>query len=1192
MKNSNNRNLIMGFGISLLLLLGGSLASYYTISKLIASSRLVDHTHEVLQVSDEILSNVKDGETGQRGFLLTKQRDFLQPYIGSKERSLQSLSKLRELTADNPTQQLNCDSLNSMIIARFMILDESIRGVDNNLTIDITRLREGHVYMNQVRNLVKRVQLIEDGLMRQRTAEMDKFVRFAPIATIIATVLALAITLFFFKKVLDDSREKTKMAEVLRKKDEEITERIVIIEKLAGNLASGDYSIRLNSEENDSLGSLSGSLNKMAVALDQSFTAVKANQWLQQGIAGLGQQLAGEKGLADLSAESISFIADYTGSQMGALYLLDSDNSLVVHGGYALPLTINEIRIKANEGLVGQCFSTKKEIWIKDISEDLYTNFSSGSIKPRQLVLVPITFEGYPAGVIELGTINSYTPEHIDYLRRIGELIGISINTAQNRLRLKELLEETQSQSEELQAQHRELENINSELETQTEKLQTSEEELKVQQEELMEANQELEERSRLLEEKNHLVVVRNLEIQKKAEELTLSTRYKSEFLANMSHELRTPLNSILLLSRLLSENNEKNLTGEQIEYAEVIQGSGQGLLQLIDEILDLSKIESGKLVLEFEHVNVQEVTQQMRMLFGPMATEKKVAFNINIEKGVPGVIETDRQRLEQILKNLISNALKFTHTGSIDLNVLLSKEQPNSVAFEVVDSGIGIPQEKQDLIFEAFQQADGSTKRKYGGTGLGLSISRQLARLLDGDISLQSEVDKGSRFMLTIPLFKAVQAPAVTKPHPIAQVEPSPATSSTISPYIALDIPKPIPDDRESIKADDKIILIVEDDIHFAKALFDFAKQRGYKVIHLVRGDEVLQAAIKYKPLGILMDIQLPIMDGLTAMDELKKDSRTRHIPVHIMSSFEVKKESLHRGAVDFINKPVLYDQMASVLQKIERAVHSDQKKVLIVEDNSYHARALAYFLSTNKVNAEISDDIQKSVEALQKKEVNCVILDMGLPGAKAYEALDIVKQNAELEHVPIIIFTGQSLSRTEEQRIRQYADAIVVKTAHSYERILNEVSLFLHLVNQPTEKKNGKGLGKMDEVLKNKTVMLVDDDVRNIFALTKALEKHKMFVLPAVDGKEALHLLQQNEKTDIVLMDMMMPELDGYETISRIRTNKKWKNLPIIAVTAKAMTGDREKCLQAGASDYISKPVDTDQLLSLMRVWLYESK
>lgn len=1192
MKSNFGRNLRLGFGISLVLLLASSVASYYTISKLIDSAEWVDHTNEVLQASENIISNIKDGESGQRGYLLTGQQDFLQPYNGSYERTMNDFRQLKQLTSDNPEQQSNCDSLEDAIGKRFAILQQSIRMKDAGQEIDIHRLRDGQKYMEQVRSLIRKIQRIENKLMTERQAELNRFVGFAPWVILTAALLSLVITGFFFKRVMDDFREKTSMADSLREKDEETSNRISIIEELAGKLAAGDYTIRLNAEQRDGLGSLAGSLNTMAISLDNTFRQLSENEWLQTGAVQLSEKITGDKTEEEVGNEAISFISQYTDSHIGAIYLAETFDSLTLTSGYGLPSKLISKTIKTGEGLPGQSFRNGKSIWIKEISDDVHINFVAGELKPRHLIVCPFSHEGRILGIIEIGSVNEYGEQHQKFLGSITELLGVAVNTARNRARLKELLEETQSQSEELQAQHRELENMNAELEAQAEKLQTSEEELKVQQEELMETNQELEERSRMLEEKNHLIVVRNLEIQKKAEELALSTRYKSEFLANMSHELRTPLNSVLLLSRLLSENNQGNLTAEQIEYAQVIQTSGHGLLQLIDEILDLSKIESGKLELDYERVTVNEIMQNMRMIFQPMAAEKNVALTIEADDSVPVMIETDKLRVEQVLKNLLSNALKFTHSGTIELKAFLSPGNDNSLSFTVKDSGIGIPEDKQQLIFEAFQQADGSTKRKYGGTGLGLSISRQLARLLSGDITLESEVNKGSTFTLTIPLFKPTGEPAAAPKTPELVAATEENATSPVSTLLAKDIPPSLADDRDNIGKEDKVLLIVEDDLNFARALLDFARKKGYKVVHIARGDEALPAATTYKPVGVLLDIQLPVKDGLTIMDEMKRNSATRHIPIHIISSFEVKKESISRGAVDFVNKPVTVDQMASVLEKIEKAMTTGSKKVLIVEDNTYHAKALAYFLSTNKVTAEISEDIQQSIHSLEKEEVNCVILDMGLPGKKAYEALDIVRQNAALENIPIIIFTGQSLSRNEEQRIRQYADTIVVKTAHSYQRILNEVSLFLHLVDQPEDKKQPRrGLGKMDEVLKNKTVLVTDDDVRNIFALTKALEKHKMTVITAIDGKEALQALEGPAKVDIVLMDMMMPEMDGYETISRIRNNSKWKNLPVIAVTAKAMQGDREKCIQAGASDYISKPVDTDQLLSLMRVWLYET-
>jgi signal transduction histidine kinase/CheY-like chemotaxis protein len=820
---------------------------------------------------------------------------------------------------------------------------------------------------------------------------------------------------------------------------------------------------------------------------------------------------------------------------------------------------------------------------------------ATGSAQPRNILIVPLVHNRITEGVIEIAGLEEFSSLTETFLTQAAAPIAVALQAAKSRARLQELLEETQSQSEELQAQHSELENINAELEAQAEKLQTSEEELRVQQEELLQVNQEMEERSRLLEERNQVIVERNLEIQQKAEQLAMSTKYKSEFLANMSHELRTPLNSVLLLSRLLSENNENNLSNEQVEYARVIQSSGQGLLSLIDEILDLSKIEAGKMELEYQPVMVRAVAEDMRSLFGPVAKERGVELNIQIDQAVPSQIETDKLRIEQILKNLLSNALKFTSKGSVSLIITPLKNNHAFISFTVKDTGIGIPKEKQDLIFEAFQQADGSTRRKYGGTGLGLSISRQLSKLLGGEIKVSSEPGVGSEFTVYLPIKKAFAQQKPAEPEkeiPIAPVIPEEIRPSAN--FVAPSIPENIPDDRNTINGEDKIILIVEDDTAFAKALLEFTHARGYKGLVAVRGDEGIELAQRYNPVGILLDIQLPVKDGWEVMEELKSNPHTRHIPVHVMSSLEAKKESLTKGAVDFINKPVAFEQMQEVFKKIEKVISRDHKKVLIVEENPKHAKALAYFLETFNVSTQISNSVHDGVNSLKTQELDCVILDMGIPDQHAYETLDQVKKNLGFEHLPVIIFTGKNLSKVEESRIKQYADSIVIKTAHSYQRILDEVSLFLHLVegNNHGEKQTVKykRLGALNEVLAGKKVLVTDDDVRNIFSLTKALEIHNMKVVTAVDGKEALKQLQENPDTDIVLMDIMMPEMDGYEAMQQIRKKKQYQKLPIIAVTAKAMTGDREKCIKAGASDYISKPVDIDQLLSLLRVWLYD--
>lgn len=936
--------------------------------------------------------------------------------------------------------------------------------------------------------------------------------------------------------------------------------------------------------------------------------------WIQTGLSTINGVLIGHKKIDESCDVVLSTLVDYLGAEVGTLYLHNYSNTLELQCSYAI---LDEKKlprlVKIGQNRLGKATENKKPVIIDSVPDDYLTIGSSlGESQPKHLIMLPLIQGGEIEGVIEIASFNDLHPGTGSFLRQVGGNIASTIQSMKSRSRLQELLEETQTQTEELQTQHSELENLNTELEAQAQKLQASEEELKVQQEELLQANQELEERSNLLEDRNQIIIDRNLEIQKKAEELELSTRYKSEFLANMSHELRTPLNSILLLSRLLSENGDNNLNKDQVEYAHVIQNSGKSLLSLIDEILDLSKIEAGKMAVEFKPEPIHEVVTSMRSLFTPLANEKQLDLQFSIGKDVPEEITTDRMRLEQILKNLLSNALKFTTKGFIHLDVTEDKSHAGSIKFSVKDSGIGIAPDKQEHIFGAFQQADGSTRRMYGGTGLGLAISRELARLLGGNLTVSSKESVGSEFILSVPIDgrepvneESVDEEFANEPNEMPTTEvisdEAPedshgevASENDEQTFIASVIPEDVPDDRKSIKKDDNVILIIEDDTAFAKSLLSFTQKKGYKGLVAVRGDQGIEMAFRYNPQAILLDLQLPVKDGWQVMKELKENPKTRHIPVHMMSSYEIRKESLKKGAIDFINKPVAFEQMNEIFKKLEKALERGSKKVLIIEENSKHAEALAQYLSTFNVKSEIKGEIKTGVETLQKEDVDCVILDMGIPDEIGYKTLEAVKDNPGLDNLPIIVFTGKNLSRIEEQKIKQYADSIVVKTAHSYQRILDEVTLFLHLVeeNKETEgiKKPTNSTGRFNEILAGKTVLIADDDIRNIFSLTKALEHFNMNVLTANDGKEALDVLEANiDQVDIILMDMMMPQMDGYETTTRIRKNPKISNLPILAVTAKAMVGDREKCIRAGASDYISKPVDIDQLISLLRVWLY---
>jgi signal transduction histidine kinase/CheY-like chemotaxis protein/CHASE3 domain sensor protein len=1186
MKTTVTRNLQIGFGLSLLLLVISSIVSYISITNLLNSSELVDHSSQVIQSLETVISTMKDAETGQRGFLLTGRDEFLEPYNGSYDKALLNTNKAADLTVDNARQQENVRVIKDIMLKRMTGLEQMINKKRSGQVVTVDDLRQGKLNMDALRAAVANMEHDENAMLIARTAKLKQFSTFTPVIIVFAAILSLVISIFSYFKVTSDLAERNRLQKALEDKDIETSHRIGVIQGIADKISNGEYEIRVDDKEKDTLGSLAGSLNKMAQSLDYSFAKLSDNEWLQTGIAQLNDRMVGEKDVTAIADDILDFVANYTKSQVGALYTFEGE-TLHLQSGFALSSTINKT-IPANEGILGQVASTGKQIFLNDIDpEYISVSHATGSIKPKNVIAIPVFQDNKVRGVIELGSINNYTERKLDFLQNVAGNIGIAITSAQNRKKMQELLEETQAQSEELQAQHSELENLNTELEAHTQRLQTSEEELRVQQEELQQTNGELEERNRIINDRNE-------EIQLKAAELEQSTRYKSEFMANMSHELRTPLNSILLLSRYLSENNEENLTEEQTESARVILSSGNGLLDLIDELLDLSKIEAGKMELEYEQIQLGGIASDMQSLFSPIAREKKLELIIDNKFKPADAFETDKMRLEQIIKNLMSNALKFTASGSVQLSIQPVADDESLIEFAVKDTGVGIPKEKQEMVFEAFKQADGSTKRKFGGTGLGLSISRELARLLGGEIKLTSEPGKGSTFTVILPKVKpaTVPLPQPARVETALVLQEEPKADERIK-HLSPTIPSDIDDDRDTIVKGDKVILIIEDDTAFAKALLGFTRQRGYKGVITVRGDQGVEMALKYHPLAILLDLQLPVMDGWEVMEALKTNPLTKPIPVHIMSSMEAKKESRLRGAVDFINKPIAMEQMKQMFHKLEDALSRSPKKVLIIEENTKHAKALAYFLESFNVSAAVSSSVTDGVNTLQKQEVDCVILDMGIPDKNAYETLELIKQNPGLENLPIIVFTGKSLSSAEESRIKQYADSIVIKTAHSYQRILDEVALFLHLIEENKEKPNTSRInvnGPLNEVLKDKTVLIADDDVRNIFSLTKSLEKHQMRVISATDGKEALAQLQQHPETSIVLMDMMMPEMDGYESTTKIRQNPRFKNLPVIAVTAKAMMGDREKCIRAGASDYISKPVDIDQLASLLRVWLYD--
>ncbi|HEX7365862.1 MAG TPA: response regulator [Pelobium sp.] len=1186
MANKFIRNLQIGFAVSFLILILSSSASYISIKQLLRNQEWVKHSLRVSKTLDDVHLNLKDKVIGMRGYLLTKQDKYVKPYYNSKLQQDSLLSALATQVSDNPDQTANTKLLTIQFSDYDEVLESLISRTRAGLVNSAARIDVGRELWDRVQRQIIKMKAVERDLLAERIAATKQASALTPILLILSGIISLIITLVFYIKIKNDFNERESLKASLLKKDKETSQSILKIEEIAQQIALGNYTTRVASENLGILSKLSESLNNMANSLELSFNKLNDNEWLQKGLAELNERLVGNKSVDVICEETIDHIIKYGQCVNGAIYLYE-DGRLILKKAYAKESFMKPV-FEEGEGLVGQVFKDKSVRIIDNLESNFITTVGTGALQLSHLLLCPVMLDKAAIGVIEIGAKEAFSDIDLLFHTRVCENIGIAVSSARSRRHIQDLLEETQAQTEELQSQHSELENLNAELEAQTQKLQASEEELRVQQEELLQSNKELEERSTQLEEKNSEIIERNREIQQKAEALALSTKYKSEFLANMSHELRTPLNSILLLSRLTAENPEGNLNEEQIESAKVIQSSGNGLLALIDEILDLSKIEAGKMDVHIEPTPISTITTELKNLFLPSAKDKNIDFKININTEI-SEIETDFVRLGQILKNLISNAIKFTDEGSVTLAI---EDKNDKIIFSVTDTGIGIAEEKQRIIFEAFQQADGTTRRKFGGTGLGLSISRELVKLLGGTISVESNVGKGSKFSASFPLTKEnINPEELAKTEHLDQSTKD--QNKEESNYITQLIPEEIPDDRAAIKEGDQVILIVEDDTIFAKTLLTYARKNGYKGVAIVRGDLALQVALQFKPKAILLDIQLPVMDGWMVMDQLKSNPQTKHIPVHIMSSLQAKKQSLLKGAVDFINKPFAISEMAEVFKKIEEALNKGPRKVLIIEENNKHANALSYFLSNFDISAEIKSSVEESTAALQEKDVDCVILDMGVPYETAYETLETIKKSPGLENLPIIIFTGKNISKVEELKIKKYADSIIVKTAHSYQRVLDEVGLFLHLINEEksaTRSNNTIKLGTLTEVIKNKTVLVADDDVRNIFSLSKALEKHGMKVISAIDGRQAIEKLEQHPETDIVLMDIMMPEMDGYETIASIRKNPKYKDLPIFAVTAKAMVGDREKCIKVGASDYISKPVDVDQLLSLLRVWLYK--
>jgi len=854
---------------------------------------------------------------------------------------------------------------------------------------------------------------------------------------------------------------------------------------------------------------------------------------------------------------------------------------------------------KPGEGLVGQAALEKKQILIRNVPED-YIRITSGlgeSI-PRFICVSPLIYENRVKGVIEVGTLSEITDQQLEYLNQALPALALAIESAESRMKLAKSLEESQALTEELQTQQEELRTTNVELEEQTQALKTSEEELKTQQEELQVTNEELEEKNELLDRQKRDVEKARKDIQEQAEELALASKYKSEFLANMSHELRTPLNSLLLLAQSLSENKGGNLNEEQVESAKIIHGSGSDLLNLINEILDLSKIESGRMDLQLGVVRINDLADGVRASFGHMTDKKGIKLEVVVPEDAIAEIKSDRKRIEQVIRNLVSNAIKFTDSGSV--TVTFARPSPDTnlsrsglsagecLAVEVRDTGIGIAPENQKIIFEAFQQVDGGTSRKYAGTGLGLSVSRELARIMGGEIQVYSEPDKGSTFTLYLPVAvspgRKVAPDSVTAT--VAKTDERAVLNATRQSATAVQIE----DDRDNLEKDNRVILVIEDDPNFARLLHRKCHEKDFKCLAAPTGEAGLELAMKHLPSAIILDIRLPGMDGWAVLSALKEDVLTRHIPVHIVSVEEVSTEAIRKGAVGHASKPLSQEDLEETFRRLEQVSDGKPRRVLVVDDDPNIRRATVNLIGDEDVMVDEAETGMQAMEALRSGGYDCVVLDLGLPdinGGKLLEKLE--SEGVELP--PVIVHTARDLTLDEEMDLRDHSEAIVIKDVRSNERLLDEVSLFLHrVVSRMPEKKRQiiMDLHDSDALVKDKKVLIVDDDMRTTFAVSHLLAERGMKTLKAENGERALKQLEENPDVDLVLMDIMMPVMDGYETMKRIREQERFRSLPIIVLTAKAMREDREKTLAAGANDYLPKPVDQKRLLSMIRVWL----
>ncbi|MEY4548047.1 MAG: Sensory/regulatory protein RpfC [Pseudomonadota bacterium] len=1103
-----------------------SFLSYRALEARTDNARRMAHTLDVTRLLGELMSTLKDAETGQRGFLITGEQSFLEPYEAAVPALPGELSALRRAAEANPTQLEQLDRLQALATRKMAELGQSIelkRAGRSGAAADLGRAEDGKQMMDQIRALTAEMTEAERTLLAERTREWEASVGLSALVTWGGSALLLFLVI------------------------------------AAATMSSRD------------------------------FRAQRVQEWLQTGQAELGKRLQGELDVRAIADKLASFLAGYLDAQLAALYYIETPGQLLRVGSYALPASRLEDR--SPSGLTKQAFQERTLLVVRDVPDNYFEVSSGlGQGRPRHLLIAPLETDGICVGVLELAFFKPIAPHQIELLKRSGEAIGVGLRSARYRREVQDLLEETQGQSEELQTQQEELRVQNEELEQQTRALQESEARLQNQQAELEQINSQLEEQTQSLEQQRD-------DLERAQGELQRANTYKSEFLANMSHELRTPLNSALILARLLTENRDGNLTAEQVKFAQTIYSAGNDLLTLINDILDLSKIEAGKLDVRPEDVPLRRMSDDLVDAFHSLAREKGLELAISIAGDAPATLHTDSTRLQQILKNLLSNAIKFTERGGVSLAI--QRAAGGKLAFEVRDTGIGIAAEQHEVIFEAFRQADGTTNRKYGGTGLGLSISRDLATLLGGELTLVSVPGKGSTFTLLLPAQPPGEAvalrerisslvpvlPRVSRPRSTSNGHGNAAAAHLVP------AGGPVPDDREQLAPGSRIVLIVEDDVAFAQVVVDLVHELDFQAVVAYSAEEGLALAERHKPSAIVLDLGLPDRSGLTVLDALKHRPATRHIPVHVVSGSDHAHTALEMGAAGYAIKPIQREHLLEALKRLEDKFTKKLRRVLVVEDDDVHRDSTCRLLAGDDVETVAVGTAAEALEQLGKATFDCMVLDLTLPDRSGLELLEEMSQKQQYAFPPVIVYTGRSLTRDQEQELRRFSSSIIIKGARSPERLLDEVTLFLHQVEAdlpPDRQRMLRDARHREAVFEGRRVLVVEDDVRNIFALSSVLEPKGAKVEIARNGREALAHLAQKPGVDLVLMDIMMGEMDGLEATREIRKRPELARLPIIALTAKAMADDREQCLAAGANDYIAKPFDVDKLLSLARVWM----